>query len=320
MVGEVFEEEEFKSVPDLKPAFVEIYKGFMDDYDEFVKYSSLYIRKSIRVNTLKASVNEVRDRLSSSWLLEPVPWCEHGFWISYKDSKRFDVGNVPEHQLGYVYVQDAASMIPPVVLNPRECDLVLDLCAAPGSKTTQLAQLMNNKGLLVANDSQGKRLSALGINLQRCGVTNTLVTKMHGERIRLGSLFDKVLVDAPCSGTGTIRRSYKIVEMWSPGLVDRMSKIQFNLLKSAFRLLKKGGFLVYSTCTLEPQENEGVISKFLEEFDDAELVDISLDIKRREPIMSFNGVNYVGAVKKCLRIHPQDNDTEGFFVAKIRKV
>jgi NOL1/NOP2/sun family putative RNA methylase len=216
-------------------------------------------------------------------------------------------------------VQDAASMIPPVVLNPKKGDIVLDICAAPGSKTTQLAQYMENTSILLANDAQGKRLSALGINLQRCGVTNTIITKMDGERIRGEEIFDKILIDAPCSGTGTIRRSYKIAEMWSPGLVDRMSKIQYKLLKNAFRLLKKGGTLVYSTCTLEPQENEGTVNKLLQENKNAQIQEIKLNIKRSTPITSFNGEEYSNEVKKCLRIYPQDNDTEGFFVAKIKK-
>jgi 16S rRNA C967 or C1407 C5-methylase (RsmB/RsmF family) len=139
-------------------------------------------------------------------------------------------------------------MIPPVVLAPKKGDTVLDLCAAPGSKTTQLAQYMHNEGLLIANDSQGSRLSALGINLQRCGVINSIITKMDGERLtKQSEMFDKILVDAPCSGTGTIRRNYKIAEMWSPGLVDRMAKIQYKLLKNSFNLLKIGGELVYST-------------------------------------------------------------------------
>ncbi len=318
--SETNKEDVMKHLPNLKEAFKQRYKEILgDEYDNFINYTSKYIRKSIRLNSLKKNTSDIKKRLQKDWDLEQVSWCKDGYWLKYKDKERYDVGNTPEHQLGYIYVQDAASMIPPVVLNPQEEDMVLDVCAAPGSKTTQLAQYMNNTGILMANDAQGKRLSALGINLQRCGVTNTIITKMDGERIRGEEIFDKILLDAPCSGTGTIRRSYKIAEMWSPNLVDRMSKIQYKLLKNAFKLLKKGGVLVYSTCTLEPQENEGTVTKLLHENKNAQMQDIKLDIKRSKPITSFNGQEYAKDVNKCLRIYPQDNDTEGFFVAKIKK-
>jgi len=317
---EIKEASEINKMPELKEAFKERYKELLNErYEEFIKYSTTYIRKSIRTNTLKKTKKEIITRINKEWHLEEVPWCPEGFWITYKDKKRFDIGNLPEHQLGYIYVQDAASMIPPVVLKPEPGDIILDLWAAPGSKTTQIAQYMNNQGLIIANDSQGKRLSALGINLQRCGVTNTIITKMDGERIRGQELFDKILLDAPCSGTGTIRRSYKIAEMWSPGLVDRMAKIQYKLLKNAYRLLKKGGILVYSTCTLEPKENEGIIHQLLKENPDAKLLNIDLNIKRSPAITKFQEEEYDEEIKKCLRIYPQDNDTEGFFVAKITK-
>lgn len=318
--NEQTQEDMMKHLPMLKDAFKERYKELLGkEYDEFIKYTSKYIKKSIRINSLKKDKSLIKKRLQKDWELKQVPWCEEGFWIKYKNKERYDIGNTPEHQLGYIYVQDAASMIPPVVLNPQQGDIVLDVCAAPGSKTTQLAQYMKNKGILLANDAQGKRLSALGINLQRCGVTNTLITKMDGERIRGEEIFDKILIDAPCSGTGTIRRSYKIAEMWSPGLVDRMSKIQYKLLKNAFKLLKKGGTLVYSTCTLEPQENEGTVNKLIKEHENAHVQEIKLNINRSTPITSFNKEEYSNEVKKCLRIYPQDNDTEGFFVAKIKK-
>jgi NOL1/NOP2/sun family putative RNA methylase len=305
----------------LKPAFEERYKDLLGDkYDSYIDYSSRYIRKSIRVNTLKISVANLKKRLGNMWTLEQVPWCKEGFWITYKEGERFDIGNLPEHQLGYIYVQDAASMIPPVVLSPKEDDVVMDLCAAPGSKTTQLAQYMNNSGLLIANDNQGSRLSALGINLQRCGVINGIITKMDGERLtRKSEQFDKILVDAPCSGTGTLRRNFKIAEMWSTGLVKRMSSTQYKLLKNSFALLKTGGEMVYSTCTLEPEEDEEIVDRLLKEYPNADLMDIKLNIKRSPAVTEFNGKTYDSRVEKCLRIYPQDNDSEGFFVAKIKK-
>lgn len=309
----------------LKEGFVERYKELLGKrYDEFIDRSFCYLHKSIRVNTLKISVEDLKKKLEDRWHLTPVPWCEEGFWIHYKgddeQEERFDIGNLPEHALGYFYVQDAASMIPPVVLDPKPADLVLDTCAAPGSKTSQLAAMMGNDGLLVANDIQASRLPALSINMQRVGSTCHVVTKMPGQRFgKRGILFDKVLVDAPCSGTGTIRKSLKVLQMWSPGLVARMAKEQVKILEAGYSALKEGGEIVYSTCTQEPEENEGVVHVFLQRHPEAEVLDIELDIVRSEPVMGFDGIDYDQRVKKTLRIYPQDNDSEGFFVAKLRK-
>jgi 16S rRNA C967 or C1407 C5-methylase (RsmB/RsmF family) len=131
--------------------------------------------------------------------------------------------------------------------------------------------------------------------------------------------FDRILVDAPCSGTGTIRKSLKTIEMWNPNLATFLAKTQRQLIKTGFSMLKKGGTLVYSTCTLEPEEDEGVVDFLLKEFPDAKVEEIKLDIKRSDAVVEFEGRRYSDEVKKCLRIWPQDNDTEGFFVAKIRK-
>jgi|FLOH01.1.fsa_nt_gi tRNA (cytosine49-C5)-methyltransferase len=304
---------------EIKDLFVKRYKNLLGDrYDKFMEYSFAYIRKTIRINTLKSSISQVKESLSKEWNLMPVPWCEEGFWIEYRDEKRFDIGNTPEHQLGMIYVQDAASMIPPIVLNPEPGDSVLDMCAAPGSKTTQLAQYMKNQGVLIANDSNGKRLAALGINMTRCGVSNAIITQQQGNYYRQLD-FDKVLVDAPCSATGTIRRSLKALTMWSPGIVRKMAGIQRQLIQAGFMALKPGGTMVYSTCTQEPEENEANVSFLLEKFPDAKLEEIKLNIKRSDAVLEFEGQKFNPEVKKCLRIYPQDNDTEGFFVAKIMK-
>jgi len=195
----------------FKDKFIERYKELLGPkYDEFVACSISFIRKAIRVNTLKISVPELKERLEKKgWQLEAVPWCKEGFWIK---GDRRDLGNLEEHVLGYIYVQEAASMIPPVVLNPKPGDIVLDMCAAPGSKTTQMAQYMGGTGLLIANDITSDRLKSLAINMQRIGTANTVITQMSGHDFP-GMQFDKILVDAPCSGTGTIRKSLKTVEM-----------------------------------------------------------------------------------------------------------
>nr|MCK4929818.1 NOL1/NOP2/sun family putative RNA methylase [Nanoarchaeota archaeon] len=308
---------------EFKEKFIKRYSN-LTDFKEFKKYSLLYIRKSIRVNTLKISINELKKRLQKKWNLEQIPWCKQGFWIDYKlegEKKRYDIGNVLEHQLGYIYVQEAASMIPPVVLEPKPGELVLDMCSAPGSKASQIAALMQNKGLLISNDVKGDRLKPLGINLQRTGVSNALITQMPGHKFKKTSLrFDKVLVDAPCSGTGTIRRSYKTLTMWSPNMIKKLASQQKQLIDSGFEVLKPDGVMVYSTCTMEPEENEGVISWLVDKYDDAKIEKIELNIKRSPVILEFGKEKYNEQVKECLRIWPQDNDTEGFFVAKIQKI
>lgn len=298
----------------FKEKFIERYKK-LTDWDAYCKECSKHIRKAIRVNTLKIEVNELKKRLEKqNFKLTQIPWCKEGFWI---EGERTDLGNLLEHALGYFYVQEASSMIPPVVLEPKENDSVLDVAAAPGSKTTQIGMYMKNTGIVVANDITGDRLASLGINIQRMGMKNAIVTKMRGQHIKVE--FDKILLDAPCSGTGTIMKSEAVVRDWNPSIGERLAVLQTKLISTAFNNLKKGGTLVYSTCTMEPQENEGVISYLLETFPDAKLEEIKFEGKRSNCILEFENEKYNPEVKKCLRIWPQDNGTEGFFVAKIRK-
>jgi len=315
---------------DVKKRFEDHYRLLLgDEYDRFMNYSTSYIRKCIRINTLKADVEDIKKRLDDRWTLEPIAWCKEGFWITFKDGKRFDIGNLMEHHLGYIYVQESASMIPPVVLDPQPGEMVLDMCAAPGSKTTQIAMYMKNKGILVANDISGSRLRALGMNMQRCGVHNAILTMMQESRFKKlcnensDFRFDKILVDAPCSGTGTIRKSLKTIIMWNPSGITKLSRIQKSLIEIAFNMLKVGGTMVYSTCTIEPEENESVVSYLLDTYPNAKLEKIDaqkLGMKNTPAILEFDGLSINPEVSKCLRIHPYDNDTEGFFVAKIRRV
>jgi len=304
---------------EFKENFIERY-SLLTDFDEFKKINLTFLRRSIRVNTLKITINELKKRLEKDWKLTQVPWCKEGFWIEHQREDRRDIGNLIEHSMGYFYVQESVSMIPPIVLDPQPDEVVLDMCAAPGSKSSQIAQYMKNKGVLIANDYKGIRLAPLGINLQRTGVTNSVISLMHGQWFaKSGIEFDRILVDAPCSGTGTIRKSLKTLRIWNPGMVKKISYEQKRLIETAFGILKKGGTMVYSTCSLEPEEDEGVITHLLNKFENAKLEEIDIDIKRGPPITEFNGEKYSDEVKKCLRIWPQDNDTEGFFIAKIRK-
>lgn len=291
-----------------KPKFLEKYSK-LTDLDLFLEYSLKPLPKTIRINTLKTSVSEIKKRFN----LKPIPWCKQGFYID-----GFGLGNLPEHFLGYFYIQSAASMIPPVVLNPKPNETILDMCASPGSKTSQIAALMKNKGIIIANDYQSIRLKPLTANLQRLGVSNCIITLMDGSWFK-DMQFDKVLLDAPCSGIGTIRKSYKTIEMWNPKFAGFLAKTQKKLFNTAVKVLKPGGTLVYSTCTLEPEENEGLLNQVLKENNNIYLDKIDLPIKKSKPITNYDGTEYSDEINKSLRIWPQDNDTEGFFVAKIKK-
>ncbi len=309
--------EKYKAL--IKPKFEERYRELLGErYREFIEYSLSFQTESFRINTLKISNEkeaEILTKFKEKFKLERIPWYEHGYLY---EGERRDIGNTKEHVLGYIYVQEAASMIPPIVLNPNEEDVVLDIAAAPGSKTTLLSALMNNKGMIVANDSDFQRVKALSSNIQRMGAVNIITTNMNGLNVK--GRFSKILVDAPCSGTGTIRKSLKTITMWNPHAVKRLAKLQRKLIEHAFNLLEDGGTLVYSTCTLEPEEDEGTVDYLIKRFDNAKLESIKLNIKSSEPVVEFNGNRYDDEVKKCLRIWPQDNNTDGFFVAKIRKL
>jgi tRNA (cytosine49-C5)-methyltransferase len=308
-----------KEKVEFKQKFIERYEK-LTDWKVFKDISLTYLRRSIRVNTLKISIEECKERLNKQdWKLTQIPWCKEGFWAE-KEGRR-DIGNTMEHQLGYYYVQEAASMIPPIILNPKPREIILDMCAAPGSKSSQIAQYMQNKGILITNDYQYMRLQPLGINLQRMGITNSIMTLMEGRYFKNSNIkFDKILVDAPCSGTGTIRKSFKTLRIWNPDAIKRLCGQQRQLLETAFEILKDNGTLVYSTCSLEPEEDEGIVNSLLEKHENAKLEKIELNIKRSKPILEFEKNKYSKEIEKCLRIWPQDNDTTGFFVAKIKKV
>ncbi len=303
---------------EFKPKFIERYEK-LTNFEDFKKYSLEFLRRSVRINTLKISISECKKRLEEKgWQLTQIPWCKEGFWVVHNEGRR-DIGNTLEHSLGHIYVQEAASMIPPIVLGPQPGDIVLDMCASPGSKSSQIAQYMENKGILVANDYKGIRIAPLGINLQRCGISNAIITLMEGRWFK-DLRFDKILVDAPCSGTGTIRKSFKTLMIWNPDVIKRLAGQQRQLIETAFDILKEDGVMVYSTCSCEPEENEGIIDHLLNNHDNAKLEKIYLDgLKVSKPILEFEKNRYRKEIENCLRIWPQDNDTEGFFVAKIRK-
>ena len=212
-------------------------------------------------------------------------------------------------------------MIPPLVLDPKKDETILDTCAAPGSKTTQMAEMMQNTGLIIANDSNMSRIKALRYNLDKSGIINTIVTRMDAAKLNASHIqFDKILLDAPCSAEGTIRKDWKVLSRWSETLIHGLSRLQKHITTNAIHALKPGGTMVYSTCTLAPEENEEVITNLLDKVKGLTVEKISLDgLKTRPGIEEWQDRQYAEQVKNCARIYPQDNDSEGFFVAKLRK-
>ncbi|ACA86270.1 16S rRNA (cytosine(1407)-C(5))-methyltransferase RsmF [Shewanella woodyi] len=285
--------------------------------DDFISYSSKPLRPSIRINTLKISSDEfVTLMAAKGWTLDPIPWCSDGFWVALDNE--IQLGNTIEHIQGLFYIQEASSMLPPTALfdgldNSSEYT-ILDMASAPGSKTTQMASLMDNKGLLVANEYSSSRVKVLHANVQRMGVYNTALThfdaRVFGEY--LYHQFDAILLDAPCSGEGTIRKDPLALRNWSLEENASIIETQKALIESAFLALKTGGSLVYSTCALSRSENQEVCEHLMSCFPQA---------------VEFQSLSelFPDADKSCtsegfLHVWPQIYDSEGFFIAKVRKV
>lgn len=313
-----------------KPLFTERIKNLLgSETEEFFDYCKKPLPNFIRANTLKISPSDLLERLSKRWqVLQPFP--EHPEIIkviSKLDGSPLEPGEMgksKEHLLGYCYMQGLSSMMPVIALEPSYSDYVLDLCASPGSKTTQIAAQMGNSGFLIANDNNLARIIVLNVNLERCGVTNCIVTREDGGRLceklqKLRIKFDKILVDASCSGEGVIRENLKTFSMWNYKMICNFAKQQKRLVASVIPLLKEGGTLVYSTCTLAPEEDEEVVQFVIDKFN-AEVEEIKLPVKTRQGILKWQDKNFSKEIEKCCRIYPQDNDSEGFFVAKIKKV
>lgn len=306
-----------------KPRFDERMRALLPDEEDFEKFSRIIHtepRNFIRCNTLKISPEELVSRLSKKWDVEQPFEKFPEIILIASNLMPGELGNAIEHILGYYYIQEISSMLSVLALEPLPGQNVLDLCASPGSKTTQIAARMENTGSLVANDFRIDRISILVSNLERCGVTNCLVTR--NDAISFCSnlsksqfRFDKILLDVPCSGEGTLRSSPKTFNIWNEKVIKSLSRQQKKFFAYAVKLLKVGGSLVYSTCTHAPEENEEVVSFALENFP-VELEKINLPVKCRPGITSWAGEQFDKNAEKSCRIYPQDNDSEGFFVAK----
>ena len=284
----------------------------ISDADAFMEARQEW--RSIRVNTLKIDRDELMERLQERYEIKEMPWYENGLFI-----KGENISKNMEYYLGYYHIQEAASMIPPLLLNPEKNEIIIDLCAAPGSKTTQMAMMMENYGIIIANDSNPIRLKALTHNIQRAMATNCIVTNYDGRYMdKTGIKADKILLDAPCTASGKIIKDKKLLERWNYGRIRKMSALQKSLIRAACNLLEEDGILVYSTCSIEPEENEDVIDYAIKKFD-MEVEKASLKgIKTREGIKEWDGKEYEWA-SKAIRIWPQDNSTEGFFICRLRK-
>ena len=273
-----------------------------DEYNSFLEYYEGENFRGLRVNTLKCSVEKLKSLIGFE--LTPTPFCNEGFYIPGGVQSP---GNSPLHHCGAFYIQEPSATSAVEMLGVEQGELVLDLCAAPGGKSTQIGAKLNGTGLLWSNEIVKSRANILLSNIERMGISNAVVSNARPDVLcqRLVGRFDRVLVDAPCSGEGMFRKNGSALTEWSPEHVKSCAERQLNILNSAKLALKDGGVLVYSTCTFSTEENEGVITRFLEENPDFLLEDAGVSFGRP-------------ALKYARRIFPMDGG-EGHFAARLRK-
>jgi len=291
-----------------------------DELTDFLEWAYSEPPTYMRVNTLKIEKEELRRRLErQGFQLHDMEF--YDLALRVEGSPQL-LGRTLEHFLGYFYVQDAASMVPPLIMDPQPGEMVLDLAAAPGSKATQIAQMMENRGVLVANDNSIKRIKALSSNIDRLGVLNAVITEQDGYKLAgsLAESFDRVLLDVPCSALGTIAKSNEVVRWWTTHRIGNLVRVQRGLILAAYRALRPGGVLVYSTCTLVPEENEGVVDFLLKREESADLLRFDLPgIKFREGLTEWKRNRYDPRIRLTRRIMPYENEMEGFFIARITR-
>ncbi len=276
---------------------------------EFLKHIDDAPFTGLRVNTLKCQNDNLQKIFKN---LKPTPFCKNGFYTGEEK-----LGNHPLHHAGAFYIQEPSATSAVTALNPQPGERILDLCASPGGKTTQIAAAMGGKGLLVSNEYVSQRVQALVSNVERCGITNCVVTNESAERLcsHFAGFFNRVLVDAPCSGEGMIRKDRAILNEWNKGNVLGCAARQKTILDAAANSVKQGGTLCYSTCTLAREENEEVVLHFLKTHPDFFLAKIeeqfgspAFEIKGGE---GYN-LNYARRILPC-------SGGEGHFVALMRR-
>jgi len=285
--------------------------------EHYSAFAASYERPGVnglRVNELKVEPQGLVDSLPAD--LSPLQWCPTGFAIPPDAS----LGRHPYHAAGLYYLQEPSAMAVAEVLAPQPGERVLDLCAAPGGKATHMASLMRDQGLLVANDIHPRRAQVLSQNLERWGVTNAVVLNETPRRLarRLPDFFDRVLVDAPCSGEGMFRRSEPARTQWSREHVRGCARRQREILASAARMVRPGGWLCYATCTFSPEENEGVVAAFLSDRPEFVIVE-----PPRYPGFGRGHPEWVETpqpLERAVRLWPHRAPGEGHFAALVQRV
>ncbi len=299
----------------MAPLF-EPYASFIPDFDQFQEALHRPIPTHLRINTLKCDIDQAAGSLKDKGVEVVQTLPEEPTLVAAPNLDK--PGKLIEFHLGCIHVQALTSCVASLLLDPRPGQYVLDMCAAPGGKTSHMAQLMENHGLIVANELYPKRHVSLGHNLARLGVANTIITGYQAQQFPLRHKFDLILADVPCSGEGTFRKA-------KPGQAYRetpekvkLPDLQKKILIRGFDLLKPGGTLLYSTCTYNPEENEAVVSALLAERE-ADLLKIGLELPMEQGITEWKGQKYDRRVRHARRFYPHRIDSVGFFMAKIGK-
>lgn len=300
---------------ELPASFVENMKNILGpELDEYLESYEKPKFTGLRVNTSKISVEEF-ERIQPFRSLRKVPWISNGYYYTEEDAPTHH----PYYYAGLYYIQEPSAMTPANVLPVEEGDRVLDLCAAPGGKATELAAKLKHTGLLVANDASASRTKALLKNLEVFGMPNILITSEMGDRLDkyFHAYFDKILIDAPCSGEGMFRKQAHMIPAWEKQGPGVFAEIQREILDQAAKLLKPGGTMLYSTCTFSELENEGSIDTFLKNHPDFYLADIPWykGFCPGKPEL----VRSSFPLEKCVRLFPHRIDGEGHFLALLQR-
>jgi len=299
---------------------IEKYFQFLgeDQTKQLLKANEKLLTPSIRVNTLKIDKDALKNRLlSKGFKLESIDWIHCGLKIK---KSPLNLGSTHEYLQGFYYIQSIAPMLPALILNPNPSDIVIDMCAAPGGKATHLAQIMNNEGNLILIERNRNRIPALEINLRRLGVSNSII--INEDAVNLSKMklkADKILLDAPCTGEGLIRQDSSRKRSKTIKDIIKLSSIQRKLLKTGLNSLKPGGQLLYSTCSIAPEENELVLDDVLKDNSDFAIVNIPRNYGVKGIIEVYNK-KLREDIKNSQRLYPHLHDTIGFFISLIEKI